>query len=60
MIFVPEGVYKHVFALVRPLKHHMRINDPTNLCIFNNIFLRAAYLLEKYVSFVLCVLKVTG
>jgi acetoin utilization deacetylase AcuC-like enzyme len=45
---VMTGKYRNAFAFVRPPGHHAGPDYPMGFCVFNNVAVSAAYLLEKF------------
>jgi len=45
---VMAGQYRNAFAFVRPPGHHAGPCYPMGFCVFNNVAVTAAYLLEKF------------
>jgi acetoin utilization deacetylase AcuC-like enzyme len=45
---VMRGKYRNAFAFVRPPGHHAGPDYPMGFCVFNNVAVAAAYLLEKF------------
>jgi acetoin utilization deacetylase AcuC-like enzyme len=46
---VMTGKYRNAFAFVRPPGHHSGPDYPMGFCVFNNIAVAAAYLLENFI-----------
>jgi acetoin utilization deacetylase AcuC-like enzyme len=45
---VMNGKYGNGFAFVRPPGHHAGVNYPMGFCVFNNVAVAAAHLLERF------------
>jgi acetoin utilization deacetylase AcuC-like enzyme len=45
---VMTGKFRNAFAFVRPPGHHAGPDYPMGFCVFNNVAVAAAYLLEKF------------
>jgi acetoin utilization deacetylase AcuC-like enzyme len=45
---VMAGKYRNAFAFVRPPGHHAGPDYPMGFCVFNNVAVAAAYLLENF------------